>query len=122
MSNFCELQELACHNARRALHVQDPAQVELVDITNTLSQPYAEKLASTNTFAHSGNTYKGQWLGENLYMMSGGKLKGGEACAMWYDEIKYYDFTTGNVKAGSPAGAMIGECFIKLSVMTNRAN
>jgi hypothetical protein len=42
--------------------------------------------------------------------LSGGKRKGGEACAMWYDEIKYYDFTTGKVKAGSPPGAVISEC------------
>ncbi len=61
-------------------------------------------------------------MGENLYMMSGGKLKGGEACAAWYSEINNYDFTTGNVKAGSPAGAVIGKCFIRLPPMTSLAN
>jgi hypothetical protein len=49
-------------------------------------------------------------MGENLYMMSGGKLKGGEACAAWYTEINAYDFNTGNMKAGSSANTMIGRC------------
>ncbi len=50
-------------------------------------------------------------MGENLYMMRGTpapKLKGGESCASWYSEINFYDFATGNMKAGSPAGTTIG--------------
>ena len=57
-----------------------------------IAQEYSEKLASTNTFEHSGNTYKGKPLGENLYAGWGVKITGTEASDAWYDEIKKYNF------------------------------
>jgi hypothetical protein len=107
MSGFL-VQEIACHNINRARH-GSPAVFELVDMTNTVSQPYADRLAAMNTFPHSGNKYQGMAVGENLFMTTGGKLKGGEACAAWYNENVFYDYNTGNMKPNSLAGAMISE-------------
>jgi hypothetical protein len=92
---------------------------ELVDITNTVSQPYADRLAGTNTFFHSGNKYKNLWMGENLFMVNGGKLKGGEACAAWYSEINFYEFNTGNMKTPHPAGAMFSKWAVIVGLRFN---
>ena len=37
------------------------------DELNNMAQEYAEKLAATDTFGHSGATYHGEWMGENIY-------------------------------------------------------
>jgi len=78
---------------------------------NAIAQPYAEKLGATNALVHSGNKKDGKWMGENLYMKVGRPapmLSGGEACMSWYNEIDVYDFTTGDMKAGTPSDKMIG--------------
>ena len=53
------------HNYHRRRH-------QVGDLTRNseiekIAQSYSEKLASTGEFKHSGNTYKGTKLGENLY-------------------------------------------------------
>ncbi|CAF1304086.1 unnamed protein product [Rotaria sordida] len=53
---------LAAHNSYRARHCAQPLQLD--DTLSRPAQDYAQKLASTNQFSHSGT--KG--VGENLYM------------------------------------------------------
>ena len=81
------------HNYHRRRH-------QVGDLTRNseiekIAQSYSEKLASTGEFNHSGNTYKGTKLGENLYKNWGSyqvSVTGTEASNSWYDEIKDYDF------------------------------
>ncbi|CAF1120424.1 unnamed protein product [Adineta ricciae] len=65
-----------------------------------IAQTYAQKLCDTNTFAHSGNTYQGQALGENLWQISSSSpmttssLNGADPVAAWYSEISSYNFAS----------------------------
>ena len=59
-------QALDKHNEYRSKHCVPSLQLD--PQLNDIAQQYAEKLAATDTFAHSGNTFNGQWMGENLYM------------------------------------------------------
>lgn len=62
-----EQQALAETNADRATHCA-PA-LTLSDDLRTIAQAYAQQLCATNTFVHSGNTYQGNYMGENLWAM-----------------------------------------------------
>ena len=55
---------------------------------NAIAQKYAQKLADTNTFQHSGTA----GLGENLYASYGSAVSGKTAVDAWYSEIKSYNF------------------------------
>ncbi len=63
---------------------------------NHIAQKYAEYLAATAKFEHSGNQLDNEPLGDNLYMqwISHGKVRGSARDAMksWYDEIDLYSF------------------------------
>ncbi|CAF0873507.1 unnamed protein product [Adineta ricciae] len=87
-------QALDKHNEYRSKHCVPSLQLD--PQLNDIAQQYAEKLAATDTFAHSGNTFNGQWMGENLYMYgsSGSVLTGtGDApVTSWYNEIADYNW------------------------------
>ncbi|CAF1216129.1 unnamed protein product [Adineta ricciae] len=71
------------------------APLKLNATLNDIAQQYAERLASTNTFEHSGRRFNGEWMGENLYKSGGNKLlyeSGGTPVTAWYDEIKDYKY------------------------------
>ena len=57
-----------------------------------IAQSYAERLLATNSFNHSKNKYKGNEIGENLYMCSGKVATGEMATTDWYNEIKMHNF------------------------------
>jgi uncharacterized protein YkwD len=59
-------QALAAHNARRARHNAPPLTLnrELCEI----AQRYADYLASIGDIPHSGASYRGKVMGENLHM------------------------------------------------------
>ena len=78
------------HNKYRNLHHVPPLKLnkEICEI----AQSYAENLANRNIFVHSDNKYKGDSLGENLYMCKGKEATGEYATKCWYDEIKTHNF------------------------------
>ncbi|CAF1331001.1 unnamed protein product [Rotaria sordida] len=83
---------LAAHNSYRARHCAQPLQLD--DTLCRSAQDYAQKLASTNQFSHSGT--KG--VGENLYKAWSSttiKINGATAVTSWYNEIKDYNFNNG---------------------------
>ena len=55
-----------------------------------IAQKYAEYLAANNLFQHSGNKYKGDNLGENIYF--GTYISPEGMTDAWYNEIADYDF------------------------------
>jgi len=82
---------LAVHNQyRRKHHVKD---LVLNEELNQIAQKYANKLAETNSFQHSGNTKKnGEPLGENLFMCYGFKITGEKMSTDWYNEVQNYNY------------------------------
>jgi len=85
---------LQLHNYYRALHSASPLTIS--QRLNYIAQKYAEHLAKTGKFEHSGNTLENETLGENLYMqwISEGKvpISAKDAAKSWYDEITLYNF------------------------------
>ncbi|CAF1551756.1 unnamed protein product [Rotaria sp. Silwood1] len=83
---------LYAHNYYRAYHCAQSLQLD--DLLSTSAQNFAQKLADTNQFYHSGT--KG--VGENLYMATssnGIKLHGYTGVISWYNEIRSYNFNNG---------------------------
>ena len=78
------------HNYHRKRH-QVGSLVRSSDL-ESIAQSYSQTLASTGKFAHSGNKYNGDYMGENLYMSFGSIITGTDASQMWYDEKELYDF------------------------------
>ena len=72
-------------------------------LLNSLIMAYSEKIAQGHSLVHSSNKYKGNSLGENLYMHSG-SINGEDASNSWYSEIDYYDFSTYSSKTGDATG------------------
>ncbi len=85
---------LKLHNYYRARHSASPLTIS--QRLNYIAQKYAEYLAATSTFQHSGNKLDNEALGENLYMqwISRGKVpvSARDAAKSWYDEIQLYSF------------------------------
>jgi uncharacterized protein YkwD len=85
---------LDLQNKHRARHCVGPLTIS--QRLNQIAQSYAEHLAATSTFEHSGNKFEGESLGENLYMqwISDGRVKVSAKAAVksWYDEIALHDF------------------------------
>ncbi|CAF4770913.1 unnamed protein product [Rotaria socialis] len=85
---------LQLHNYYRARHSAAP--LTLSQRLSYIAQKYADYLAATSKFEHSGNTFGNETLGENLYMqwISHGRVpvSAREAVKSWYDEISLYNF------------------------------
>jgi glioma pathogenesis-related protein 2 len=85
---------LYLHNYYRARHSAAPLVIS--QRLNRIAQSYAEHLAATSTFEHSGSRLDNEPLGENLYMqwISRGRVPVSVRSAMksWYEEIDLYDF------------------------------
>jgi uncharacterized protein YkwD len=80
---------LQLHNYYRARHSAPPLTIS--QRLNHIAQNYAEHLAATGKFEHSGNKLGNESLGENLYMqwISRGRVRVSARDAMesWYEEI-----------------------------------
>jgi glioma pathogenesis-related protein 2 len=89
---------LTFHNYYRARHSASPLTIS--QRLNIIAQSYAEHLASTSKFEHSGNLFQNDILGENLYMqwISKGHVPVSASAAVksWYEEIDLYDFKRPN--------------------------
>ena len=85
-----QLEALKIHNELRKKHNAPPVTLnkELCDI----AQNYSKLLASKRTLIHSKNKYKGESLGENIFMCFGSVCTGTYMTQSWYDEIKDYNF------------------------------
>ena len=85
---------LQLHNRHRARHCAGPLTIS--PQLNQIAQSYAEQLAATSKFEHSGNRLGKEALGENLYMqwISRGRVNVSAKAAVksWYDEIALHDF------------------------------
>jgi uncharacterized protein YkwD len=85
---------LQLHNYYRLRHSASPLTIS--QRLNRIAQTYAEHLAATSKFEHSGNTLENETIGENLYMqwISQGKVHVSvrDATKSWYDEIDLYSF------------------------------
>lgn len=88
------LNMLNLHNYYRAMHSAPPLTIS--QRLNHIAQSYANLLAATSAFQHSGNRLGDEILGENLYMqwISKGLVPVSVRVAMksWYDEIDLYSF------------------------------
>jgi len=78
------------HNYFRALHGV-PNLIHNAELSK-LSQSYAEKLASNDSFEHSNCKWGTKKVGENLFMCGGYKCTPEMSSQNWYDEITDYDF------------------------------
>ena len=91
-NNFC-LNALQSHNKYRNIHHSPP--LSLNKEICQISQKYSEYLANNDIFQHSNNKYKGEELGENLFLCKGKEATGEYVTKSWYDEIKDHDFNGG---------------------------
>ena len=94
---FC-IEALEEHNKYRNMHHVPPLTLnkECCDIAKT----YAERLAKDDMLEHSDNMYKGDNLGENLYMCGGYKATGKEMTKSWYNEVRKHNFN-GDYQGGT---------------------
>lgn len=92
---------LKAHNYHRSRHQVDD--LKWNSEIQVIAQAYSEKIAQGHSLVHSSNKYKGNSLGENLYMHSG-SINGEDASNSWYSEIDYYDFSTYSSKTGDATG------------------
>ena len=81
---------LRMHNQLRAKHHSPP--LRLNNEISKIAQKYAQYLADNDMMEHSSNQYKGEDLGENLFMCGGYKITGKNMTESWYSEIKDYNF------------------------------
>ena len=70
------------------------------DLCN-IAQKYAETLARTGNFAHSGDSYNGNPMGENLFACYGMKITGKTMTDDWYNEINDYNFNRPGFTSGT---------------------
>ena len=91
------------HNVLRKKHSAGSL-TKLADIAK-LAQVTADKCKAAQTLQHSGTSYNGQWMGQNLYVIGGAAPTGAGVADSWYSENKDYDYATGK---GKTANAMIG--------------
>lgn len=69
-----------------------------------IAQGWADHLASSGSFQHSTNVYKGDKLGENIatkWSSSGADYTGKEAVDQWYSEVSKYDFRRATFASGT---------------------
>ena len=90
---------LDAHNNYRAKHHVGKLVLnqELCDI----AQKYAEELARTGNFAHSGNSLHDDNMGENLFACYGMKITGKMMTDDWYNEVNQYNFNNPGYISGT---------------------
>ncbi|UJR19017.1 hypothetical protein I4U23_022147 [Adineta vaga] len=95
-SALFEQQALSQTNIDRTIHCAPALTID--ENVTAIAINYAQKLCDTNTFAHSGNTYQGNSLGENLWAISSSSaidittINGSSPVTSWYNEVSSYNF------------------------------
>jgi uncharacterized protein YkwD len=97
--NELRQEALTAHNQYRQKHRAPPLKLNIE--LNEIAQRYAEELAAKDLFQHSQNTWKGENIGENLFMCSGYLITGHAMTKSWYDEIKDYNFNKATFSSGT---------------------
>ena len=84
------LEALEAHNRYRTKHHSPPLTLnkELCKI----AQDYSEKLLQNNAVKYSFGKFKGNDMGENIFMCQGSEATGEMATNDWYNEIKNHNF------------------------------
>jgi len=86
------------HNTLRKKHSAGKLE-KFADIAK-LAQTTANRCKSKGTLEHYGTSYKGNWMGQNLYVLGGAAPTGAEVANSWYSENKNYNYNTGKSKNG----------------------
>ncbi len=90
------------HNTLRKKHSAGSL-TKLTDIAK-LAQTTANECKKAGKLQHSGTSYKGQWMGQNLYISGGAAPTGAAVANYWYSENKNYDYSTGKSKNNAVTG------------------
>ena len=85
-----DLEALEAHNKYREKHHSPPLVLnkELCKIASD----YAQKLLQNNAISYSFGKFKGNDMGENIFMCQGSEATGEMATNDWYNEVKNYNF------------------------------
>ena len=86
------------HNTLRKKHSAG-ALTKLTAIAK-LAQNTANGCKKAKNLVHSGTSYKGKWMGQNLFVSSGVPT-GAEVANDWYSEISDYNFSIWKPKSAS---------------------
>ncbi|XP_066911241.1 uncharacterized protein [Clytia hemisphaerica] len=78
---------LKTHNTYRKTHRSNP--LKWSNKLQANAQRWADKLAKKGYLQHENQSEEG----ENIACMKGAELTGERAATMWYDEVKYYDYS-----------------------------
>ena len=85
-----DLEALEAHNKYREKHHSPPLTLNK-DLCK-IAQAYAEKLLQNNSLSYSFGNYKGNDMGENIFMCQGSEATGTMATDDWYNEVKSHNF------------------------------
>jgi len=66
-----------------------------------LAQNTANGCKKVKNLVHSGTSYNGKWMGQNLFVQGGRAPTGAEVANSWYAEISDYNFKTGKPKSSN---------------------
>ena len=81
---------MEAHNKYRAKHHAPPLILNK-DLCK-IAQDYSKKLLQNNAIKYSFGKFKGNDMGENIFMCQGREATGEMATNDWYNEIKVHDF------------------------------
>lgn len=85
-----DLEALEAHNKYREIHHAPPLILNK-DLCK-IAQEYAQKLLQNNVVTYSFGKYKGNDMGENIFMCQGTEATGEMATNDWYNEVKSHNF------------------------------
>ena len=89
------------HNTLRKKH--SAASLTKLAAIAKLAQTTADGCKKAKGLVHSGTSYNGKWMGQNLYVAGGKIPTGDEVANSWYAENSNYNYSTGKAKDTSKA-------------------
>ena len=117
------------HNTLRAKHSSGP--LKRLDDIAELAEVTIDGCIAAKTLVHSGTSYNGKWMGQNLYVSTGAPTADSVLQGWYTEEEVNYDYSTGKSKNGGVVGhftqvvwkgsEQIG-CAVKQGAWRNYAN